>query len=157
FEEGSDALADWILIRPIFLRERLVDDDNRKRILRVGFRKKSSSQQRNAHHREIIGADHMRVAVRAWLAGRHLQPLNCERCVPRIVADRQVVADRRARDAGQASDSLDDLLEERSDLWLLGILRTRQRELHRQGTVGIETRADLLKSQETSDQQPGAY
>ena len=53
----ADPLANRILARELLPGERLADDDDRRRRVRVQLRERAPSAERNAHRPEVIRAD----------------------------------------------------------------------------------------------------
>src|SRR5206468_6186179 len=55
--ESLDAPADRVLARPVSPRHGLIDDDNRRRILRIRALEESTAQKRYAERLKVIAAD----------------------------------------------------------------------------------------------------
>src|SRR5262249_59453014 len=70
-----------------------------------------------------------------------------------IATQRQPIASARGLYARYASDAIQQVLEESANLFRLRVPGTRQRNSNGQNTVRPESWIDLLKSDETLDQQ----
>ena len=133
-----DVLPHRIVVGPDSTRERLVHYDDRRRLQVVAVREIAAAQQRNAHGAEVIRRDHVLAGAR-FAARRRGAPLDHERRVAPIAAERHAADERHRLHAGHGLHAFDRLLEEPHDVLRLRVLRRRQPELQREDVAGIET------------------
>src|SRR4026209_2314328 len=73
-----DSLTDGALTGKHCLREFLVDDHHKRRILSVALGVSAALDQRNTHRAKVIRADHAIIRARPLVGSRHRTSLNAE-------------------------------------------------------------------------------
>ena len=144
---------DRVLPRPVRLRERLVDEDDGKRVRRVGRGEGAAAQQPLSQRLERAVGDDLPVPLGVRARGRLRSP-RCRR--PQSPIEAASGSDRtipRCLDAGQAADAFEQRPVERDDRLGLRVGRLRRPQLERQHVLRLEAEVDAHQGVETAQHQ----
>ncbi len=136
--------------------ERLVDDDDGRRVCAVAVVEVSALEERHAHYAEVARAHSAQVRL-GPRGGRLRQAEDARRARASVAAQGQVAHLRRAAHARQRRRATQQLVVEGGGLH--GVCRARGRKLegHRQEVLSPEAGVDREHAREALHQQPRAH
>ena len=105
---------------------------------------------------KIIRRDDADFFIRTGMCVVGRTAFDIERGIAVHSAHRQNDSETRVRDAGEIRNAPLDFAEKVYERFLVGIFHDRQRHLHRQHILRIESRIYILQTDEALDQKPGA-
>jgi hypothetical protein len=151
-----EALTDGLLAGEDARGERLVDDDGRRRVLRVALGELAARNQRHAQHAEVAGADVAQVGLRLAARRGHGLPGGVE--ARGVAAENRHRADRGdAPHAGHGFEAREQLPVEAGDLVVVAVLRGGHGEPEREQVLRVEAGVNFEQPRQTLQHQPRAY
>ena len=144
-------MPDRILVGPLAARERVVHEDDARRVGVVVRGEEPALDQRHAQRTEIVVVDRLVLRLRLVTRSRPGTSLDEERSAPRRL-EREEVAGAGDGHAGLSADGCQELIVEGGDLGEIRV-RVRQLDLRRDRASRLETGILLDQTLEAARQQ----
>src|SRR5262245_32159819 len=144
---GADAFSDRVFVREVAARQRLIDDDDARRLQVVALGEFAPADEPDAHRAEITVGREAQVGPRPFRS-LNRTPFDLESGIGVTAAERQREDHPGGAHAGQPLDALDQLTVEAGDLLRLSVTVVWQVNSQRQNLVWVEARVDALQPQE---------
>src|SRR5262249_8725229 len=146
----ADAFADRVFVREVAARQRLIDDNDARRLHVVAPAEITPTDQPNAYHAKITLGREAQFGPRTFRS-LYRTPFDLESCIKAAAVERQRKDHPGGAHAGQPFDSLYQLKVQACDLFRFPVSVIRQVNSQRQNIVWIEAQVDALQPQEAID------
>src|SRR5262245_40245196 len=156
FQVNRHAFAEWLFVREVLSRERLVDDDDVAHLRPFLIGEESPAFERDLHRAEVVRVGHHHAGFQFLHDGQYRPSLDVHARARVERREWQSVDRAGGFDAWQRLHLRDGLPEEVDPLLVVVVLRPRQAHAHRQYILRVKAGINSLQPREAANEQPRA-